>query len=277
MSKFGSILAKNNPYLKKFRGDVINITENAFKTTKDKVFIQHAYATLYPKFYEFFENTLNVSSFGSQQVTSINKILDTMKTRSLNDLLKLLGTKFGDMGPGEVLMYLLHDQIRLAGNEPGDLRIGAKEVELKAAKVKATVNNGLTKGPVFYGYGLGSVNLGTILAKLTSFRDDVMPNKKGNTSIDVSDITTFLRDHKELYKPIEEDFQKLTHKQYFSKHQFLFIGQASDNSRRRARLIGYIPNVKKEDITIESYSRGQFYPQIRGKVLQWDLKDYIAY
>ena len=276
MSKFGSILAKNNPYLKKFRGDVINITENAFKTTKDKVFIQHAYATLYPKFYEFFENTLNVSSFGSQQVTSINKILDTMKTRSLNDLLKLLGTKFGDMGPGEVLMYLLHDQVRLAGNEPGDLRIGTKEVELKAAKVKLKVNDGLTKGPVFYAYGMGSVNLGKILDNLTELRDDTISGKT-STSIDVSDITTLLRDRKDEYKTIEKDFQKETHKQYFSKHQFLFIGQASDNSRRRARLIGYIPNVKKEDITIESYSRGQFYPQIRGKVLQWDLKDYITY
>ena len=114
---------------------------------------------------------------------------------------------------------------------------------------------------------MGSVNLGKILDNLTELRDDTISGKP-STSIDVSDITTLLRDRKDEYKTIEKNFQKETHKQYFSKHQFLFIGQASDNSGRRARLIGYIPNVKKEDITIESYSRGQFYPQVRGKVIQ---------
>ena len=69
---------------------------------------------------------------------AINVNINRLKrlTRSFD---QLFSASYKNFGPGEVLLYILVDNVKLAGTRSGDLQIGRKTIELKAARYQPTL------------------------------------------------------------------------------------------------------------------------------------------
>tara|TARA_B100000214_G_C23675798_1_gene494068 strand:+ start:67 stop:447 length:381 start_codon:yes stop_codon:yes gene_type:complete len=125
MGKFAK-LGKNNFVQELKDVKVLKLKQSNFENIRDKDYIQHAYSIVYQQFHNYFENGLRMDSFGMQQCRDLNKNIVAMKKD--NKFLEIFQQTYRDLGPGEVLMYLLHDKIHLAGGtQGGDLRIGTKK------------------------------------------------------------------------------------------------------------------------------------------------------
>ncbi len=283
MGKFAK-LGKNNFVQELKDVKVLKLTQSNFENIRDKDYIQHAYSIVYQQFHNYFENGLRMDSFGMQQCRDLNKNIVAMKKD--NKFLEIFQQTYRDLGPGEVLMYLLHDKIHLAGGtQGGDLRIGTKKIELKAAKIKQNPKS--VKGPLFYSFMMGQNDMSDTVTNLKRLIEAAKLKFEG-TSIKTSTID-FLRNNfkgnqgndaggKPIlgFDELEKLFQKQAHEQYFKKYQFMFVGQKpgqkdgeeSNVNRNFGRIIGYIEQVKPKDIFIENFSRGDLKPMVRGKVIQ---------
>jgi len=89
-----------------------------------------------------FENNINSANIDKKQ---INTIADRLKSFNPTVYRNIVEFKAQKLGPGEVLIYLIHDKVHLAGGtESGDVRIGSSMYEVKAAKLHRPGESGNT-------------------------------------------------------------------------------------------------------------------------------------
>ena len=103
-----------------------NLNESDFITNDNQRSIRHLYSlNLLPDLSDHYTSTVNA--------TNLNRSISKLRTNS--NFEAVVKTKYGQQGPGEVLMYLLVNGAKLAGQgQGGDLRVNNRMYEIKGAK-----------------------------------------------------------------------------------------------------------------------------------------------
>ena len=227
-----------------------NLKDTDFETIKYKEEIQFLYGQhFFPKF-DWYQ-TLNTTSITSKEVHKINGLASKMYSENLSGYKSLVGFRGQALGPGEVLLYLLHDKIVLAGGtQSGDCRIGSNVYEVKAANVMASTGE-------YYGFTLGGTLPLTGLAnKILSLKEATGSNFSRKGEVGRGDISYMYKQAPEEMKAIDEEYANLAYNNYFKKYNMIFI-----DNRTNRNTFGHIlsvKNVKPKDVRIESFTAQNF-------------------
>ena len=123
-------------------GRVLKLTGSDFEglnSLKYKFEIQELYMRKYIKLNgkNIFERALKQNQFGLSEAKAYNNLVREIKSvLPIDQYKEIVQNKFESFGPGEVLIYLLHDKVHLAGGtEDGDVRIGTKKYEVKLSLI----------------------------------------------------------------------------------------------------------------------------------------------
>ena len=152
-----------------------NLDVKDFKKTTNKLDIQYLYAknVLNGNFDKTISGKKDMSS--TQNIAQTNKIINNMKGSSNFEKVyrEAVGTNASAFGPGELMFYLIFDEVTLGGSASGDIR-GLKQMyELKSAN--------LTDG------SYTNINFGTnVKAGFSDVAGDLVELAK---ELDVKDIT----------------------------------------------------------------------------------------
>lgn len=244
-----------------------NLKDKDLQSIKYKNEIQYAYyKNFFPKLDEKWWSSLPKSSFLNSSICStINAKMKEMKSKHRDGFNRLVQFKGQALGPGEVLMYVLHDKVYLAGgSEGGDVRIGSNKYEVKAVDLTGDKNE-------VYGFTLGSTIPDTeIITALLKLKKEVgksgssIPAKEG--TIGRGDIKNMEEVYPDQIRNITKRYGELARKYYFSKYKMLFLNAASKNASKSnyGEIISF-KDVQANDVRIEAYSMNQIKPFIKIK------------
>ena len=266
-------------------GRVLKLTGSDFEgqnSLKYKFEIQELYMRKYIKLNgkNIFERALKQNQFGLSEAKAYNSLVREIKSAiPIDQYREIVQNKFESFGPAEVLIYLLHDKVYLAGgNDDGDVRIGTKKYEVKAVKyydknyvegfrigtgvdkVEKDKEEKISKQAVRKNGE--EITSNTIITKLVNLQKDKLgintPQSVKKTTIDKLKSG----DGAGEFAKIEKEFQALTVKNYFGKFPFIFVG-SKDTGNRMGEIIYYADNIREEDVTIYNYSGKNLKPLIK--------------
>ena len=223
-----------------------NLKENDFTTNDNQEMIRHLYEKhFFPGLSDHFIKRVTLNN--------LNGAID--KLRKNTNFTTLVETKYGDMGPGEVMLFILIDGARLAGgNESGDLRINNDIYELKA--VKKNRNNQYVD--FFLG---GTVPQDDIIQEFKQLAATykVIPNES-TTEISGSKTSTLRTEAKPSLEAIERKFAARA-ANYLTKYPVMFV----DNAGRNKGHVFEFGKVTQDRIQIERLTQGKIKPAIQAK------------
>lgn len=230
-----------------------NVKDKDFESLDLKAELQFLYAShIFPAFdwtKTLKGNTINVAD--------LNRLIDKLRSESLtgfNELFKFTGTSFG---PGEVLIYILHDNVRLAGGgEGGDIRIGNKKIELKACQKKVSTNQ-------YWGFYLGGTfDISDIVSRLLALKKEVGTNRSKAGEVGRGDIDNMYKAAPDIMKKIDEDFAQISYDHYFSKYEMMFMANQNGAGSKAGDIFG-VKQVKPKDVTIDALTSQKIKPFIK--------------
>ena len=265
MVKFNNLDKKwqNQRYGGKLRP--ILLKDNDFTDIRYKFEIQDIFATQYGSstygkpFTSILLKALKNDSFGMTDVSKMNRLISELKATNKAAFKTIVQSKFESLGPGEVLLFLLHDKIYLAGgSEGGDVRIGSKKYEVKGCTFRQKTSQ-------LDGFFLGStVGDKGVLQKISKLAVD----KKITTStydISRTQVEKLRKNYAEEYLPLEKEYADITIRDYFSKYGFIFIGTQNISEGKYGKIVQFFPKggIKSDMISLDGYSRNAAKPFIK--------------
>jgi hypothetical protein len=265
MSKFNNLNKnwQNQRYGGRLRP--ILLKDKDFTDIKYKFEIQDMFATQYGSkgygkaFNYIFLKALKNNSFGMTDVSKMNRLISELKATNQVAFNTIVQSKFEALGPGEVLLFLLHDNIYLAGgSEGGDVRIGTKKYEVKGCTFRQ-------KESQLNGFFLGStVGDKKVLGKISELAMKYNITKS-STSVKTTDVDKLRKNHAEEYLPLEKEYADITIRDYFSKYGFIFIGTKGITGGKYGKIVQFFPKggIKADMITLDGYSRNAAKPFIK--------------
>ena len=265
MSKFNNLNNKwqNQRYGGKLRP--ILLRDNDFTNLTYKFEIQDMFATQYGSsaygkpFRNILLKALTNDSFGTTDVGKMNRLIGELKTVNKVAFETIVQSKFESLGPGEVLLFLLHDKVYLAGgSEGGDVRIGSKKYEVKGCTFRQKTNQ-------LDGFFLGStVGDKAVLQKISKLAVDKKITTS-TTSITRTQVDELRKNHAEEYLPLEKEYADITVRDYFSKYGFIFIGTRGISGGKYGKIVQFFPKneIKADMISLDGYSRNAAKPFIK--------------
>jgi len=243
----------------------ILLKDKDYTTIKYKFEIQDMYATQYGSkgyggpFSHIFVKALKNSTFGKTDVTKMNILISELKKTNRVAFETIVQSKGEDLGPGEVLLFLLHDKVHLAGgSEGGDVRIGSKKYEVKGCTYKQKTSQ-------LDGFFLGStVGDKAILQKISELAKS-KGITKSSTAITRTEVEKLRTKHAEEYLPLEKEYADITIRDYFSKYGFIFIGTKGITGQRYGKIVQFFPKngITADMISLDGYSRNAAKPFIK--------------
>ena len=244
----------NHPFLHRAQKiSSFNVTDKDFESLALKAELQFLYAShIFPEFdwdKTLKSNTLNVAE--------LNKLISKLRTANRTGFDELFKFKASSFGPGEVLIYILHDKVHLAGgNESGDIRINGKKIELKACEKKMGTNQ-------YFGFYLGGAfDTSDIVSRLLALKKQVGTTSSAAHEVGVKDIENMYKAEPEIMRKIDEDFAQISYKNYFSKYPMMFIANKKSSTTMMGDIYG-MKNVKPEDVSIYQMTSQKIKPFIK--------------
>lgn len=233
-----------------------NLKDKDFGTAEFKHEIQFLYGQhFFPKF-DWYQ-TLSTNSLSSTDVRKINSLATKMRLENPSGYFNLVGFKAQALGPGEVLLFLLHDKIVLAGGtQGGDCRINSNIYEVKAAEVLASTGE-------YFGFTLGgTLPLTGIANKLLALKESTGANFAKKGEVGRKDIAYMYEKNPGAMRAIDEEYGQIAYDNYFKKYSMLFI-----DNRKNKNTYGHIlsvKNVKAKDVRIDSFTAQNFKLFVKG-------------
>jgi hypothetical protein len=219
-----------------------------FKTMYKKE-IQYLFSTFFFSINSS-EVTQRTISTSSADIRSIKSSISILKRKNKLMFDVLFNYSKDVFGPGEVMLYYLIDDIRLAGkNSSGDLILSNERLECKAAKIKN--QNQL------YDFKLG----GTF--STDEIRKELVDLGKtygitGTTNSFPSSKIKMIKNKTPEFQELERKYAELAYDKYFSHYPIVFVSSDINN---RGDLIT-IKDVKVEDIRIERITMNDIKPVV---------------
>ena len=250
-----------------------NLDVKDFKKTTNKLDIQYLYAknVLNGNFDKTISGKKDMSS--TQNIAQTNKIINNMKGSSNFEKVyrEAVGTNASAFGPGELMFYLIFDEVTLGGSASGDIR-GLKQMyELKSANL---VDGAYT-----------NINFGTNVKQgFSEVADELVKLAK---ELEVSDITRTTmnskplqklkeaantKENKELgfserYDEIIDKFVKTAKDNYIKNHSIIIL-RNDKGKPDYANIKGVIPSIiserdLKKILLIKNVTGGTMKPAIK--------------
>ena len=230
-----------------------NVADKDFESLNFKNELQFLYASHI--FMDFdWTKTLKGNTINVRELNRLIKKLRQEDRIKFNELLKFTGQSFG---PGEVLIYLLHDKVHLAGGkESGDIRVGNQQIELKACEKKVSTQQ-------YFGFYLGGTfDVSDIVSRLLALKKKVGTNGAKAGEVGRIDIANMHKAEPDAMKKIEEDFADISYKHYFSHHPIMFMA-SKNGAGAEAGDIFDLKQVKPKDVTIDALTSQKIKPFIK--------------
>ena len=251
LTQLGTTLDLDRAFIRKALPKIktLQLTVADFKSLDKKAEIQFLFSAFYFK-KKFDWKKLTIKTLSSKNVEEVNKLIKELKASS--NFNAIYNYTFQGIGPGEVMLYYLINNATLKGTGgSGDLRIGNKKIEAKAAGINWTKNTARL-------FGLGSKALADADKKRIENRLDRLLKKnrmgkyEGNDNISPSIITKLREKDPRGMKSLDKDYAKVVVKNYFSKHDMLFFDNEPKSSRRGE--IAFVGKIKQQNIEIHQKS-----------------------
>jgi len=224
-----------------------NLKERDFTTNDNQEMIRH----LYEK--HFFPDLSD--HFIKRDKITLKTLNDTInKLRKNSNFTTLVETKYGDMGPGEVMLFIIDDARLAGGNESGDLRIKNDIYELKAVRKN--------KNDQYVDFFLGgTVPQDDLIKDFKQLAVDkkVIPTDR-TTEISGSKTVTLRTSAKAELEAIERKFATRA-AEYLTKYPVMFV----DNTPRNKGHIFEYGKISEDRIQIERLTQGKLKPAIQAK------------
>ena len=212
---------------------------------------------------------------GSSEVKTINDLGQAIKRMDKTAYEDIISYKANKLGPGEVMIYLCHDNVHLAGGtESGDVRIETKQYEVKGAVVhkareKDNPHNYKIATNFYFGTEVRDDPLvksavSEMLAAKERHKKDY--NKKGIKSAKTGSLgipeTKYLSATYADFRAAEVDYAKHAVRVINSKQQkFVFV----NNNKGTADYgkIEKVKTIKAEDISVREHTGMGTSPRIK--------------
>mgnify|MGYP001197403906 FL=1 len=266
---------EDNLFIKKALGRTsFNIKDNEFLIKNQKA-IRRLYAQ-----YQFPNLTEDLFVEGLKK-DAINKSIKKLKEDGQKDVYKdVFKYRYGKQGPGELILYLLVNNISLAGQAPGDIiteRNGTYEVKAVQKPAKGTYANQYT------GFFLGAFKVNANPDKVDVDLEKNVPSslktalKIKELAVKYKDITRFTDETrtevggkiidimrsdpriKAEFAPLEKDFAKLAY-QYFKEFPVIFFDNRPNQTTYGEIL--EICKVPQDRIQIERITQDKMKPAV---------------
>lgn len=225
-----------------------NLVAADFQTTKYKKEIQFLFGFyMFPNFdLEKTVDTVNKST--------LNKLIDQLRSISSENLYKLHSYNLKGVGPGEATLFFLINKAHLGGGSSAgvDLVVGSNKYEVKAVTVSTDrVASNFKLG--------GTVKLSDIIEDLGKLCKELKLTGWTSTEINGGIIKQLKEKAPERFQAIEKKFASRA-AEYFAGHEVIFINNSNAN---RIGTIEEIKLVKKEDIMLERVTSGTIKPKVK--------------
>ena len=227
-----------------------NVTAKDFQSVKNKNEVRFLFKK---HFFPDFDLDKTVADLSGD----VNGLIKQLKSMSKTNFDKLFTYNIKGVGPGEVLLYFLVDDLVLGGGTSAgvDLVSGGKSYEMKAAQ--------LSKEGYFYSFRLGAtVNVSSIVTSAIAIAKEAGISTSRDAEISKSAIASIKSGKlgKRWVDEVEKPFIEKAYDEYFKHHPVAFIINKIPAS---AHGEVYIKSVKKSDIVLEMVTQGKIRPMIK--------------
>ena len=207
-----------------------------------------------------FENNVNGPEINQKQINDIAIRLKSFNPSMYKSLVELTGQK---LGPGEVLIYLIHDKVHLAGGtESGDVRIGSKMYEVKAAKLYRPGDGGNTHSnniATNFTFGSGiERKTAPIVNKIVKLKnrkdvkaginDQSFRKTSSDANVGINELNYMRTNFASDFIPLEKEYAKAAASALKSENQKLILINNNKNSSRYGQIADIKDPLKPADI-----------------------------
>lgn len=241
------------------RAEVItafNITGNDFQSEKYKAEIQYLFKK---HFFPEFDLTKTAKTLDEAKV---NSLVRELRQKYKQSFLRLLKYTPKGVGPGEVMMYFLVDDLTLGGGASAglDLGSGGKGYEMKACN--------LTQDGFFQDFKIGgTVDITKPLAAAVAIKREMLEEKvKGlrgkPTEIAKGDMAVIKSSNwsTRWEAEVEKPYKATVYNDYFKTHPVVF---AINSTPKAMQGQIFVREIRKDSIEIHQVTSGTIKPKIR--------------
>tara|TARA_B100000575_G_scaffold179702_1_gene144179 strand:+ start:656 stop:1474 length:819 start_codon:yes stop_codon:yes gene_type:complete len=235
-----------------------NVEDADLTSLKFKKEMQFLYDfQFFPGWFE--KNTLLTGN--NVNINAFNRLATKLKTANPSGYKNLVQFTGQYLGPGEVLLYVLHDNLKLAGGATGgDARIdfaknnavvGQNVYEIKGALIRKISNE-------YQGFSLGgTVPMEKIIGRVLSLKEELgISQSTAKSDVTFNEIEEMTRQRPDEMRNLQKEFGELARKYYFSKYKIMFMrAQKSDNNKPDYGHILDIKDVQANEVRMQTYTR----------------------
>lgn len=230
-----------------------NINAKDYESTRNKAEIQYLFKK---HFFPKFDLNSTLKSFNEGQ---FNKLVDQLKSMDKSKFQSLLKYQPKGVGPGEVLMYFLIDDLYLGGGGSAglDVTTGGAGYEVKAVN--------LSKAGYFSDFKIGgTVNISNEIAEASRIKKELAAELKlsgRETEINKSQIELIKKSRlsKDWIEKVEIPYQKKAY-QYFKGHDTIFL---INENPKAIQGRAFVKKISPQDIELQVVTAGTIKPQVR--------------
>lgn len=225
-----------------------NLLESDFKNIAHKKAIQYL-------FKKYFFPTFDLSkTLNSVDASSINSLANDLKKENAQGFLNLFKYKVGGVGPGEVMLYFLVNDLVIGGmsSAGADVISGGTTYEVKAVQVN--------REGYAYDFKMGGTFPDKVLPIIQELAELAEKNGiKKSKEINKTDVDELKKKDSEGWNKLEEKFRSTAYENYFKNHPMIFI----NNSKSNFGVIESIVTVQPQNIFLERFTSGTLKPMVK--------------
>lgn len=228
---------------------------------ENKAEIQHLYATYIFKGFDLNRYTVN-GPMTQGNVTKINTAIDKLKMMNRYSFDALYDFQPKGVGPGEVLLYVLHNDVTLGGGTSAgvDAKIGGNNYEIKGVILTADKTE-------MYGFRLGgTVDVSKEVNQLVEYSRLLGHVTKGygKAEVNSTQLKEIKKEYPKEYKSIVDSYSRKAYS-YLAKNPVIYFLNNRGTGGKLTRNAGNIITVKKpsqSDVTINVVTQGGITPRV---------------
>lgn len=223
-----------------------NLNANDFTSLKYKKEIQHLFQKhFFPSF------DLNKTIRGINMST-LNRLIDSLRTQDREMLGKLHSYPLRGVGPGEATIFFLVNDAHLGGGSSAGLDIvtTTKGYEVKAVSVG---RDGYASN---FKLG-GTFQISDLIDRIQKLK--VAAGLGAGSEVNAGNIKDIKKKFPAEWANIEEEFKERTYQNYFRHHEIIFMY----NTGPKTGNIAAVKQVQKSDIILERVTSGTIKPKVK--------------
>ena len=218
---------------------------------------------------------LDVSGITMKKVgtaAAMNNALNTLYKLNPSGFTELLEREIAGLGPGEVILYFLLDNVQLGGGNSAGVDIIDNGTPYEVKAVNKTSDGKL----VNFKLG-GTVNISDVQSKILKLKAELL---KFDPSIAEGEKTGVNNEHmkgfeskeflkhckkmkiKDSFADLNDYFQKIAYDGYFKNHPIIFMGSKSASRADKGRVYDIV-QVTKKMVGIHKVTNGTIKPYVK--------------